>query len=89
MKTEIAAYVCNHVFERTRPVLLVVRDSGDWQFLCGETHDPEELPEVVGLNHLIDDDPSLQQILDLPINWEAERRSPNDPWIRTACQPDQ
>ena len=86
---EIAAYVCSHVFERTRPVLLVARDGGDWQFLCGEAHDPEELPQVVGLNHLVDDDPTLRQILDLQFEWEAERSSPNEPWIRTACRPEQ
>jgi hypothetical protein len=88
-ESEVAAYVCSHVFARTRPVLLVVRDRGDWQLLCGGVHDPEDLPEVVGLNHLIDDDPSLRQIIDLPVDWEAERQSPDEPWIRTPCQPAQ
>jgi hypothetical protein len=40
----------------------------------------------VGINHLLDDDPSLHQLVDLPIDWEAERRSSADPWIRSASQ---
>ena len=79
---EFAAYVCSHVFEHTRPVLLVARDDGDWQFLCGGAHAPDELPRVVGLNHLIDADPSLRQALDLPIDWEAERAFVGGPWTR-------
>jgi hypothetical protein len=86
---EVAAYVCEHVFEHVRPILLVARDGGDWQFLCGGSHDPNEVPRVVGMNHLTEEDPSLRQILDLSVNWEAERLSLNDPWIRTACQQDQ
>jgi hypothetical protein len=84
---EVAAYVCSHVFERTRPVLLVARDGGDWQFLCGGEHGPDDLPRVVGMNHLMDDDPTLPQLLDLPADWEAERRSSSDPWIRSMSQP--
>jgi hypothetical protein len=86
-KAEVAAYVCSHVFEHTRPVLLVMREDEDWQFLCGKAH-PGELPRVVGMNHLLDDDPSLHQLVDLPTNWEAERKSSVDPWIRSPSQPE-
>lgn len=85
---EVAAFVCKHVLEHSRPVLLVARDDGDWQFLCGEAHEPEEIPEVVGMNHIIDSDPGLRQILDLPAGWLAERSSPDLPWVRTMSEPD-
>jgi hypothetical protein len=49
-------FVYSHVFDVTRPVFLVSRESGDWQFLCGGTHDGDEKSRVVGLHHLIERD---------------------------------
>ncbi len=80
---ESAAYICEHIFEGTHPVLLVAHDDGDWQFLCGGHHEPGELPRVVGLDHILDADPSINDVLDLPVNWEAERDSPDGEWVRT------
>lgn len=88
MTTEVAAYVCSHVFNDTRPVLLVSRAGGDWQCLCGEDHEAGEVPNVVGLNHLMERDETLREIIDLPDDWEAERASQKDPWIRTRGQAD-
>src|SRR4051812_23851699 len=33
------AYVCVHVFDSSRPILLVSRSGGDWSFLCGAVHE--------------------------------------------------
>ncbi len=85
---ELAAYVCSHVFDNTRPILLVSRASGDWQCLCGGEHDSGEVPYVVGLNHLIERDSTLVELQDLPDEWEAERASPREAWIRTRVVPD-
>jgi hypothetical protein len=82
MTKETPAFVCPHVFQRTRPVLFVSRDGGDWHFLCGGGHPNEEKPRVVGLNHLMESDPTLQQLEDLPVEWEAERVSIDAPWAR-------
>jgi hypothetical protein len=77
------AYVCTHVFEDTRPVLLVDRADGDWCFLCGDLHQDEPSSiRVVGAGHILERDPTLQPILDLPANWEAEREHVGAPWIR-------
>lgn len=81
---ERLAYVCSHVFDARRPVLLVSHEDGEWQLLCGGAHDPDETPRVVGLQHLVERDPSLQELLDLPPDWEAERESTGSPWVRTA-----
>jgi len=81
-ETEQPAYVCSHVFDGSKPVLLVSRDDGDWQFLCGGDHPQKELPMVVGLNHLFDNDPSLRSIEDLPVDWEAERDTVASTWQR-------
>jgi hypothetical protein len=86
---EIAAYVCSHVFENSKPVLLVCRAGGDWQCLCGGEHSADEVPNVVGLNHLLDRDPSLRELEDLPLDWEAERKTAKHKWIRTPPKPDQ
>lgn len=69
-------YVCLHVFENTRPVLLVTRPEGDWCFLCGENHDNDASAyRVVGIGHIFDRDASLLNVLDLEPNWDAERTS--------------
>ena len=70
---EHVAYVCSHVFENTRPIRLVSRDGWDWQYLCGGEHDEEETPSVVGVNHLLERDPTLAELQDLEAEWEAER----------------
>jgi hypothetical protein len=78
------AYVCIHIFEDVKPVLLVSREHGDWCFLCGDTH-PEDASfyRVVGIGHVIGLDEDLESILDLLPNEEAERIAPGEPWMRT------
>ena len=79
----LAVYLCEHVFERSRPILYVSRDGGDWQFLCGGEHADEAQPRVVGIRHIFEMDPSLRSVADLPAEWEAERASFDGPWTRT------
>lgn len=82
------AYVCVHVFDGTRPVLLVSRAADDWSFLCGQEHDDDETSyRVVGIGHLLQRDPSLYSSLDLLPEWEAEREAPGKEWIRTGPMP--
>jgi len=81
---ETAAFVCSHVFDDTSPVLLVVREEGDWMFLCGAEHPPDEEYRVVGINHLTSRDSLLCEVIDLPDNSEAERAEVGAPWIRTS-----
>jgi hypothetical protein len=80
MMSEIASYICSHVFHATRPVLLVAREEGDWMFLCGELHDEDERYHLVGMNHLLDRDPSLKDVLALPDHFEAEREAVGREW---------
>lgn len=82
--SNLAVYVCNHVFEKTREIKLVAHEyGGDWQFLCGEEdHDGQDV-HVVGVGHLTGRDKTLYQVEDLPEGWEAERNDSNSPWVRT------
>lgn len=43
-------------------------------FFAGATPEPDEAPRVVGMNHLTDDGPSILHVVDLPANWEVERK---------------
>jgi len=83
------AYVCNHVFDRLRPILLVSRTDEDWCFLCGDNHPNDASAyKVVGIGHVLDQDPSLMQVHDLPPNWEAERKKVGEEWVRSQFAPD-
>lgn len=81
--TELPAYICSDIYLETHAVLLVSHAGGDWQFLCGAGHESNEVPKVVGLNHMLDKDPSLRDVMDLPKDWDAQRVNVGEPWVRT------
>ena len=77
------SYVCNHVFHRERPVLLVSRPDGDWCFLCGDEHENDgSAYKVVGIGHVLEHDPSIETVLDLAPGWDAERSASDQSWQR-------
>lgn len=83
-QTELGAFVCSHVFTDPGQVLYVVHDpDGHWQFLCGGTH-RDQVPRLVGIRHLLEHEPALRELSDLPIGWQAERSSSRAPWRRSA-----
>jgi len=84
MSYELAAFVCSHIFDNSRPVLLVARENGDWMYLCGKPHGDDEEYHVVGREHLIERDPTLRDTFDLPDQTEAERESVGGQWVRIA-----
>ncbi|OWV65919.1 hypothetical protein ATY75_09890 [Rhizobium sp. N122] len=67
-----------------RPALLVVREDGDRQFLCGgvDHSDPLE-PYHVSVGILLNADPTLNQIADLASEWEAQCAEIGGAWLRT------
>ncbi|WP_370248909.1 hypothetical protein [Nocardioides sp.] len=77
-------YVCLHVFDGRMPVMLVTRPDGDWCALCGDDH-PDDAGQyrVVGLGHVIQQDPTLADVLDLAAGEEAEREIVGGPWTRS------
>ncbi len=81
--SNLKSYVCSHVFNMERPVLLVVHEDGDWMFMCGKTdHGGSEDCRVVGVGHLVDRDPSINRCADLPDGFEAERNAVGGHWSR-------
>jgi hypothetical protein len=83
------AYVCSHVFDASRPILLVALEEDGWQLLCGDEHDYIlDPPKVVGLDHLLERDPSLAELLDLKVGWQAEREGESATWRRAPLEPE-
>jgi hypothetical protein len=65
------------------PIVLVAHDEDDggWQFLCGTTNDPAD-GRVVSLAGIVSGDPSVEELADLPVGWQASRAKLGDPWVR-------
>ncbi|WP_210404802.1 hypothetical protein [Hahella sp. CCB-MM4] len=80
-KPNLGVFVCPHVFKDTRPVLLVVHEDGEWQCLCGQGDHLDD-GHLVGMGHLVNRDPSIDDLYDLPEGWEAERESLSHNWLR-------
>lgn len=79
----LACFICSHVFDKTRPILLVVHEDGDWQFMCGAADHAGNDGHLVGAGHLIDRDPSLNECADLPNGFVAERSAVGESWHRS------
>ena len=77
------------VHEGREAVVYVSRDAEDgvWQF-HGESMSGGEPPVISCFHHVVDADPSIKAIADLPLGWWAERSGPNEPWVRYQHEPD-
>jgi hypothetical protein len=64
-------------------ILHVTHDGDDhgWQFL-GRENAREEDTFVMGFEEIVNLDPSILQLADLPPRWHAWRRSVEEPWSR-------
>ncbi len=77
-----AAVTMRQVVFESQPVLLVVRDAeAGWQFLTGGPFDVTD-GLLVALKNVIEQDPSLTELADLPLGWEAVRESLGAAWHR-------
>jgi len=75
MNNETTTIVCGHVFRAEREVKVVLHHSdGVWQLVCGGHDHPEDCSdfETVGLEHLIERQSNLMEMLDLKRGWIAE-----------------
>jgi len=80
-REDYGVYCCPHIFNKQRPILLVIRDpdEGDWQFLCGENDDTGDC-HLVGIGHLIERDPEVAQMANLKKGSGAERATVSNAW---------
>lgn len=72
------------IMESGSPVLLVTHDEEDhgWQFLDGSVNLDVADARHVSLGYVVDTDPRLYEIADLPPGWIAWRESRDGVWVR-------
>jgi Domain of unknown function (DUF4262) len=72
-------FLSETVHKGTEPITYVSHDAEDgaWQFL-GDSMDDGGGPVVVCFHHPIDADPTLKELIDLPLGWRAERSKPEN-----------
>jgi len=71
------------IAENRAPILHVSHDSDDhgWQFLSLEDAQVDKAV-IVCFSHIVDSDPTIRDLADLPTGRRAWRRSKGEPWIR-------
>jgi hypothetical protein len=79
----VAAITMRQIVHDGRPILLVAHDDddGSWQFLTGEDLDVAD-GMLVSLKSMVERDPSLVELADLPCGWQAWREQVGAPWKR-------
>lgn len=83
---DIAVITTQEVIDGKQPVTYVTRDDGiaglgGWQFLDSEPLDGRQ-PVGIAKADLLLLDPSIAELIDLPVGWYAERDERGAPWRR-------
>jgi hypothetical protein len=80
---DCAVISIRQIADGREPILHVTHDSDDhgWQFLgWGDARTEDGV--VLLLSKVLDLDPSVQELADLPPGWHAWRRTVREPWTR-------
>jgi hypothetical protein len=86
---DLGVFTSRLVRDDEQAILLVFHEeNGDWQFLSSNEEREEEIV-LVHLSHVLDWDPIVQSLEDLPGGWQAWRGSVDDDWAREPTPPDQ
>ncbi|MCC7084055.1 MAG: hypothetical protein IT427_03500 [Pirellulales bacterium] len=80
---DVAVFTVRQIVRDGKPILRVAHevDDGAWQFLQLGTPDQADAM-IVALDEIVQIDPTVAELADLPLGWRAERSSPGDPWQR-------
>lgn len=80
----VAAITVRQIVLGGEPILLVCHDEedGGWQFLTGESIETSD-SMVVGLSTVYALDPTIGELADLPLGWQAWREHRNASWVRS------
>jgi hypothetical protein len=83
----VVALTLRQIIAGEKPILLVCHDAEDgmWQFLDGNDVRMEDAL-LVCLKNVAECDPSVRELADLPLGWQAIRTRPGQVWRR--CQPE-
>ena len=79
----LASISVRQIIHDGNPVLLVSHDADDggWQFLTGGAFEIADAM-LVSLESMLERDPSLAVLCDLPLGWRAWRDTAAAPWQR-------
>jgi len=79
----LAVITVDRIIAGSNPVLYVSHDEDDggWQFLDGAVL-ADAQARVVGLGEMVDSDPTLAELADLPEGFVASRLTKDDDWVR-------
>jgi hypothetical protein len=80
---DVAAITTRQVLEDRLPVLLVMhyQDDHSWAFLCGTTAESSDA-RVLSMREVLERDPTLASIADLPPGCSARREAVGASWYR-------
>jgi hypothetical protein len=81
-----AVVTTREIMEREETILLVSHDLEDhaWQFI-GPTGGTLENARIILLQEAVELDPTVLELSDLPVGWQAVRQSRGDVWVRQRC----
>jgi hypothetical protein len=76
------------VLDRSEPILLVSHDAEDhgWQFI-GSSDASMVDAKLVCLEEIVQLDPTVLEVADLPPGWEATRDAVGSAWLRQESPP--
>jgi hypothetical protein len=80
----VISVTTRQVMQEGSPILLVAHDAedGSWQFLTGSIFSVAD-GMLVTLHTIVKHDPTVCELADLPLGWEAHRDSVGSPWRRS------
>ncbi len=82
-----AVVTTKQIMEQNQAILYVCHEADEdgessWQFHPGETGFDFGDALLVGLDSVLEQDPSLLELADLPIGYDAVRENRHAPWVR-------
>lgn len=79
----VAALTTIQVMRNGQPILFVSHDADDgaWQFHTDGNVSTDDVI-TVALWRIVDLDPSVKELANLPLDWLAIRQTPTEAWIR-------
>ncbi|MGK7390507.1 MAG: immunity protein Imm33 domain-containing protein [Candidatus Cyclobacteriaceae bacterium M2_1C_046] len=79
-----AVFTTKFVTEEYKPITYVSHDDdgSDWQFFSNDDFkELESIARIVSLQEIINLDPSIRELADMPVGYYATRKSKDDKWI--------
>ncbi|MDB6024426.1 MAG: hypothetical protein JWM68_649, partial [Verrucomicrobiales bacterium] len=80
----VAVFTTTQVLRHNQPILHVSHDDEDgaWQFHTGAEQVSSDDIMIVLLEEMVQHDPTISELADLPCGWSAERDGIGSPWRR-------